>query len=613
MSDMIGGFPGNGGAVERTRSAELGETSSLGRAAFARALAVEGQRQEEQQPEGQRQEGQQVAAAEWQSPLDESGWPRSQAMAPSEAEKGAKKPLPGRSTQDSGVALFAALAAAAQAAAAGATQAASTTQAASATAEAGESATAGGAPIAAEAAQGASIEALAAAPSEAARSQGTMVAAPSEAARSQGAMAAAPSEAARSQGTMVAAPSEAARSQGTMVAAPSEAAQAQVKMAAAPSEASKAQGAMAAAPSEAAQAQVKMAAAPSEASKVQREASAPSGEVVNAELEAATEQAVERSQLQTMERRADTPAPIGVRAEQVASAAPAAVENATGDAAARTSAKAAPLAPQDARRASSHSAPATAAAQQRAEELPGAPSSVSGGSPAGDAEQPLLQSESDQAQTLQAEALVAEATEQPRIIASTGPSATGLSGQASTAFSGAEAAPARSLTSALADTGEASQLESPLVAADDGELEQLRHGSINGSSARIVVGEGDDRVAVTVRVRGDGVTVDAQLADADAATGLRHHARELAAALERHGLSLAQFRAEGDGAGPGSAERTGNSADAHTGTAHRGDGRGDDSRGRGAQQRSGGQFFKDSETGAIERSAANPRGVRVIA
>lgn len=63
-------------------------------------------------------------------------------------------------------------------------------------------------------------------------------------------------------------------------------------------------------------------------------------------------------------------------------------------------------------------------------------------------------------------------------------------------------------------------------------------GSMGTGRARVVIGEGNDRVALTVLVRNGTVNIDASVADVGMAQSLERGTAELSEALAKHGLSL---------------------------------------------------------------------------
>lgn len=89
-------------------------------------------------------------------------------------------------------------------------------------------------------------------------------------------------------------------------------------------------------------------------------------------------------------------------------------------------------------------------------------------------------------------------------------------------------------------------------------------GTMSGGRARIVVGEGSERVALTVLLRNGTVSLDARAADAALAENLARSSGELAEALGRHGLALGDMATGSDreaearewATGEGSAPRT---------------------------------------------------------
>ena len=70
-------------------------------------------------------------------------------------------------------------------------------------------------------------------------------------------------------------------------------------------------------------------------------------------------------------------------------------------------------------------------------------------------------------------------------------------------------------------------------AAGQGEGDQLGH-----STARVTVGEGDERVSLFIAVRGDSVRVEARAHAAAYAHALNQRSHELASGLADHGLAL---------------------------------------------------------------------------
>ncbi len=72
-------------------------------------------------------------------------------------------------------------------------------------------------------------------------------------------------------------------------------------------------------------------------------------------------------------------------------------------------------------------------------------------------------------------------------------------------------------------------------------------GSMSTGRARVVVGEGSDRLALTVLLRNGTVNIDARAADANMAESLAKGSAELSEALEKHGLSLGTMDTGGTG------------------------------------------------------------------
>ena len=88
-------------------------------------------------------------------------------------------------------------------------------------------------------------------------------------------------------------------------------------------------------------------------------------------------------------------------------------------------------------------------------------------------------------------------------------------------------------------------------------------GSMTGSRARVVIGEGAERVAIMVSVKNGVVDIDLKASDSGVANALAEGSEELAKALGNHGLSLGdmgtgretgeeahKFQAEGSASGP---------------------------------------------------------------
>ncbi len=69
------------------------------------------------------------------------------------------------------------------------------------------------------------------------------------------------------------------------------------------------------------------------------------------------------------------------------------------------------------------------------------------------------------------------------------------------------------------------------------QIEKVR-GSMTGSRARVVVGEGSERIAMIVSVKDGIVNVDLKASDTGVAGALTDNAQELAEALGQHGLTL---------------------------------------------------------------------------
>ena len=65
--------------------------------------------------------------------------------------------------------------------------------------------------------------------------------------------------------------------------------------------------------------------------------------------------------------------------------------------------------------------------------------------------------------------------------------------------------------------------------------------------ASLVVGEGDERVSLAVETSGANVRIEARTANAGLAEALEHGIPVLRAALEEHGVHLAQLHARSDG------------------------------------------------------------------
>tara|TARA_R110002096_G_scaffold143328_4_gene299337 strand:- start:130082 stop:131251 length:1170 start_codon:yes stop_codon:yes gene_type:complete len=72
-------------------------------------------------------------------------------------------------------------------------------------------------------------------------------------------------------------------------------------------------------------------------------------------------------------------------------------------------------------------------------------------------------------------------------------------------------------------------------------------GSMTTGRARVVIGEGSDRLALTVQLRNGMVNIDARVADAGLAQSLERGSSELAEALSKHGLSLGTMDTGGGG------------------------------------------------------------------
>ncbi|HKE15372.1 MAG TPA: hypothetical protein VKB80_10925 [Kofleriaceae bacterium] len=69
-------------------------------------------------------------------------------------------------------------------------------------------------------------------------------------------------------------------------------------------------------------------------------------------------------------------------------------------------------------------------------------------------------------------------------------------------------------------------------------------GELGRSSARVTVGEGDDRVSLLIAVRGDSVRIEARAHSAVYADSLHQRADELASGLAEHGLHLGSLSAD---------------------------------------------------------------------
>ena len=74
-------------------------------------------------------------------------------------------------------------------------------------------------------------------------------------------------------------------------------------------------------------------------------------------------------------------------------------------------------------------------------------------------------------------------------------------------------------------------------------------GSMSTGRARVVIGEGSDRLALTVHLRNGTVNIDAKVADAGMAQTLERGAAELSEALGKHGLSLGTMDTGGSHSG----------------------------------------------------------------
>lgn len=74
-------------------------------------------------------------------------------------------------------------------------------------------------------------------------------------------------------------------------------------------------------------------------------------------------------------------------------------------------------------------------------------------------------------------------------------------------------------------------------------VDDIRAGTVTPRHARMVMGEGDDRVSLTIRMGDDGIRVHAQTATADAATALENASAELGQSMRDRGLDFAGFSA----------------------------------------------------------------------
>jgi len=105
------------------------------------------------------------------------------------------------------------------------------------------------------------------------------------------------------------------------------------------------------------------------------------------------------------------------------------------------------------------------------------------------------------------------------------------------------------LSPASSPADPATQSDSPAapVPAHDPDDPHSTTGEIGRSNARITVGEGDDRVALWIGVRGESVRVEAHAHSAAYAEALNRRADELAAGLADRGLVLGSLSADVQG------------------------------------------------------------------
>lgn len=79
---------------------------------------------------------------------------------------------------------------------------------------------------------------------------------------------------------------------------------------------------------------------------------------------------------------------------------------------------------------------------------------------------------------------------------------------------------------------------------------ELVEGQLGHDRARVVVGEGDQRVEISVEARHGHIRVEMAAATPELAQSLRGHTQDLQAALSERGLSLGSFSASADGRQP---------------------------------------------------------------
>ncbi|HWM88593.1 MAG TPA: hypothetical protein VNO33_22240 [Kofleriaceae bacterium] len=104
-------------------------------------------------------------------------------------------------------------------------------------------------------------------------------------------------------------------------------------------------------------------------------------------------------------------------------------------------------------------------------------------------------------------------------------------------------------TSSAPGAPEAATLADPTTAdvSADPTADPSPAGELGSSSARVTVGEGDDRVALWIAIRGESVRVDARAQSAAYADVLHQRADELASGLADRGLVLGSLSADVSG------------------------------------------------------------------
>lgn len=104
---------------------------------------------------------------------------------------------------------------------------------------------------------------------------------------------------------------------------------------------------------------------------------------------------------------------------------------------------------------------------------------------------------------------------------------------------------------------------SPTSSATDIDMQEVvdqiekARGTMSGSRARVVLGEGSDRIAMMVSVKNGVVDIDLKASDAAIADALANGSEELSSALSKHGLSLGDMGSDADGQGNSEFEANG--------------------------------------------------------